>query len=221
MPNLTEEATQLGTEEEISPTMAEAKTIEEVSPTVTKTKSRVEASPTVTVTKTKAEATHTVTLTKTKEEENQELITSHLPGINPVDILTQFEKTYDLDCLGWEYFSDVWLDECISTGFKDPSYGFTVFSRNENTVDYIEASVFQIDDPNINIILSYFKEVLSLPYEGSNPDEILNWIESEIPSLNSTPGDIRQFSYSNVFYKLYGDIGFIWLEIGEIEQYLN
>jgi hypothetical protein len=219
MLNLTEESTQLGTEEEISPTMAEAKTTEEVSPTRTKTKIIAEASPTVTVTKTKpeasptvtktkAEASHTVTITQTNDEDNQELITSHLPGINPVDILMQFEKAYNLDCLGWEYFSDVWLDECISTGFKDPSYGFTVFSRNEDTVDYIEASVLQIDNPNVNIILSYFEEVLSLPYEGSNPDEILNWIESEIPSLNSTPGDIRQLYYSNVSYKLYGDIFF-------------
>lgn len=210
MPNLTEEATQLRTEEDFSPTMTVARTTEEVSPTVTKTKTKTETSPTVT--------SPTVTITKTKDEENQELFTSHLPGINPSDILTQFENTYNLDCFGWEYFWDVWSNECITTGLKDPEYSFAVYSRNENTVDFIVASVFQLD-PSINIILSYFEDVLALPYEGSNTDEILNWIESEIASL--TPGDIRQFSYSNISYKLYGNIGFIFLEIGEIEQYLE
>jgi len=205
--NLNEETTQLITEEEISLTV-----------TITKTK---EITPTVTLTKTKEEIAPTATLTISKEEENQEVISSHIPGINPADILDQFEKNYDLDCLGWKFFWDVWLDECISTGFEDPSYGFTVFSRNEDTVDYIEASVIQLDYPNEDVIISYFEDVLELPYEGSSKEEILNWIKSEIPTLNGTSGDIREFTYSNISYKLYGDIECIWLEIGEIEKYLE
>jgi hypothetical protein len=217
--NHNKETPQLITEEETEPTVTLTKT-EENTPTVAITKTE-EIIPTITLTKTQENITPTVTETIPTDEENQEDIPSHIPGINPVDILDQFEKNYDLDCYGWEFFWDVWMDECISTGFKDPSYGFTVFSRNEGTVDYIEAGVIQLDYPNKDVIIAYFEEVLELPYEGSSKEEILNWIKSEIITLNGTPGDIREFVYSDITYKLYGNISAIWLEIGEIEKYLE
>jgi hypothetical protein len=146
---------------------------------------------------------------------------SHIPGLNPEEILDKFSSKYNLNCLGWSYFWNVWSDECITTGWTDPSYGFAVFSRNKNTVDYIEASVSQINNPTLIKITSYFEEVLELPYSGSSPEIVIKWINSEIPNMDGTPGDIRRFTHSGINYRLYGNIEFMWLEIGEIEQYIE
>jgi len=153
-------------------------------------------------------------------EITQALQESLLQGLDPEQILDTFSIKYDLDCLGWSMFWETWSDECLSLGSDDPSYGFTVHSRYEETVDYIEAGVIQFNDPRIDVILNYFREVVELPYSGSSPDEAMEWIESELITLSGTPGDIRETSINGITYKVYGNIGAIWLEIGEIEQFI-
>ena len=145
---------------------------------------------------------------------------SLLQGLDPVQILDKFSSKYDLDCLGWTVFWETWSDECITLGMDDPSYGFTVHSRYEETVDYIEVSVFQFDNPRIDVILNYFREVVELPYNGASPDEVMEWVESELVTLSGTPGDIRETVINGITYKVYGNVAGIWLEIGEIEQFI-
>lgn len=146
---------------------------------------------------------------------------SLLQGLDPKQILDEFSNKYDLDCLGWSMFWETWSDECLSLGSADPIYGFTVHSRFEGTVDYIEASVFQLDNPRIDVIFNYFREVVELPFSGSLPDEAMEWIESELITLSGTPGDIRETVINGITYKVYGSVGAIWLEIGEIEQFIK
>lgn len=146
---------------------------------------------------------------------------SHIPGLNPEEILEKFNEKYHLVCLGWSYGWNVWSDECITMGGVNPSYGFTVYSRNERTVDYIEASVIQLENPQVDIITLFFKDVLELPYAGSSPEMVLDWIKSEIPNMSGIPGDIRNLTYSGINYRLYGNVEGMWLELGEIEQYIE
>lgn len=199
---------------------------EDDSLTVEKTASIVpqeEITATLAITKTKTETpTHIVT-TEVPENlmDDSNFESSHLPGLDPHQIIKTFTEKYDLDCMGWIYFWEIWSDDCFSKDFSNPFYGLSIASRKKNSVDYLSVGILQEGYPRLDVIYNYFEDVLSLPYTGSSQVIIMNWIKSEINSLDATPGDIREITHNNIPYRLYGSHAFIWLEIGEIEEYIE
>lgn len=164
-----------------------------------------------------------VVATEELVEEDQDIETepSHIPGLDPSETIAFFKEKYKLDCVGWSKYWDIWSDDCFSSGFNGPLYSFSIFSRKKDSVDFIEAGIIQEGTPRIDVIYNYFTDVLNLPYIGSSPEIIMDWIKTEMNTLIGTPHDIREFTHNDITYKLHGDLAYIWLEIGEIEQYIE
>ncbi len=145
-----------------------------------------------------------------------------VPGLDPESVLAQFAEVDLMLCGGWDPFWNIWEGYCYTQAPPYPSYVITVFSRTPDTVDNVQASVYMQDDPDIEVMLAFFEQILNLPYQGADPETILAWARAEL-----TGADLYEFLYeetthNGIPYLLSGTITFgINLDIGQIEPFIE
>ena len=90
-----------------------------------------------------------------------------------------------------------------------------ISGREPFTVDFIEASVLQYENPDLETANSILGLVASIAYDGATPDEARAWVESAIPALSSEPGQAQEMAFGGVKYVLSGSPTALTLEMGE------
>ena len=119
-----------------------------------------------------------------------------IPGLQPVDVYLNMEKNgfETIKNLGSEY-GNSWESKKSYDGFD---YSVKIFSSNASTVESIKATAIlkDIRSGNIDNSKQFFIYVSSIPYDGSNPAEIKNWL------MKNFNKDKTSITISNVKYTL-------------------
>jgi hypothetical protein len=145
-----------------------------------------------------------------------------VPGINPEMILAHFAEQDRMVCGGWYPFWNVWEGYCYTPAPPYPAYSVHVYGRTGDTVDNIQAAVDQREDADIEVIVSFFEEVLTLPYEGAAPETILAWVRAELSGAEPDQFLDAVMTHNGIPYTLSGFLTYaISLDIGTIEPFIE
>ena len=145
-----------------------------------------------------------------------------VPGLDPERVLAHFGEGDRMLCGGWDPFWNIWEGYCYTIAPPYPAYVLTVYSRTIDTVDNVQASVYLEDGPDLEVIVAFFEEVLNLPYEGSDPEPILAWVNTELTGADLYTFFFEEMTFNGIPYTLSGTITFgINLDIGTIEPFIE
>lgn len=109
-----------------------------------------------------------------------------LPGLMFVDVYLNMEeqgfkttKTFSAD------YGNLWECKYDDQGI---SYSVSVFGKDASTVESVTATATIQDVLNKSILTTkpFFVFVSSLPYDGSNPEQIAQWIDQNFDNDKST-----------------------------------
>ena len=119
-----------------------------------------------------------------------------IKGLAPVDVYLNLEEKgfTTTKNLGSEY-GNSWENSMTSEGI---TYNVSTFSHDTNTVESIQISVTILPPKKIEASKQFFKYISSLPYENSNPEKTIQWIEDNFYNDKETLiiGDAKFSIYS-------------------------
>jgi hypothetical protein len=145
-------------------------------------------------------------------EASPEAVTGQIPGLTPRNVTVTLEKnqfTCTLPIKGAVHY-----DRTCTRGVPAVQVFQVVISgRAPGTVDFIEASILQYENPQNEVAIQILNLVAGLPYDGSTPDEAKAWVESTVPALGSST---QETTLGGVKYVLYGPPTKLTLEMGEL-----
>ena len=145
-----------------------------------------------------------------------------VPGLNPEWVMAQFAQQEGMLCGNWDTFWNIWEGYCYTQAPPYPAYVISVFSRTEDTVDNIQASVYLEDEPNIAVMVAFFEQILNLPYQGADPETILAWAQAELTGADLYEFFFAETAHNGIPYTLSGTITFgVNLDIGLIEPFIE
>ena len=145
-----------------------------------------------------------------------------VPGLTHAIILAHFTEGDRMLCSNWDPFLNIWEGYCYTIAPPYPAYAITIFSRTQDTIDNVQATVYLEDDPDLEVIVAFFEEVLNLPYAGAAPETILAWVRAELSGADLDTFTYEETTHNDIPYTLSGTITFgINLDIGTIEPFIE
>jgi hypothetical protein len=138
-----------------------------------------------------------------------------LPGLAPANVTVSLEGQ-KFTCTNVKK-GVVYYERTCTRGVPSVEVFQVVISGTEPfTVDLIQASIRQYDNPDIEVAASILGLVASMAYDGSTPEEARAWVESTIPALSGDTGGTQEMTFGGVKYVLHGSPTALTLEMGEL-----
>ncbi len=92
------------------------------------------------------------------------------------------------------------------------------YSRTLGTVDFIDASVLQSDEPADDLSTAFLGFMATMPFDNAEPDAAKAWVAKTIPGLKGE-GDIREATFGGVPFQLFGIPTARALEMGTMPEF--
>ena len=77
------------------------------------------------------------------------------------------------------------------------------YARTLTTVDFIDASAMQFDEPNDGLAAEFLGYVATMPFDNAEPEAARAWVVETLPTLQGT-GDVREATFGGVPFTLFG-----------------
>ena len=142
-------------------------------------------------------------------------VKGNIPGLSPVNVTVALEGR-KFTCTNVKKQAAYYQRSCTRGVSSVEMFSVLISGRETFLVDYIEATIRQPKDPDIEIATSIWELLASLPYDGATPEEARAWIEKTIPALSAAPGGAQEMTFGGVKYVLYGPPTELTLEMGEL-----
>lgn len=130
-----------------------------------------------------------------KQATTEKVSYAKIPGLMPVDVYQNMEGKGFTTKKNFSDNGNLWTSTYAGAGI---SYSVGAFSHDASSVESVQATarVTDVTNKNISAALPFFLFLSSLPYDGSNPTKVGNWLR------NNFNNDKSSVTISNVEFTI-------------------
>jgi hypothetical protein len=139
--------------------------------------------------------------------------TGLLPGLQPADIKVNLEQR-QFACTSADKGVTYYVWTCKrDVGTIQMVVDF--YARTLQSVDYINAVVLQLGQPEDKVATPFLAFMATMPYDGAEPDKARAWVETTLPTIKQDR-DVRTATFGGVTHELFGGPTARNLQIGSL-----
>lgn len=138
-----------------------------------------------------------------------------LPGLQPAEVRLNLEdRQFTCDLVYSPDDTDPYFKwECIQENI-DNYIIVEIWSRSLTTVDLIQVGIMQFGEPDNSFAIDFLGFMATMPYDEAEPDQARNWVAETLPTITES-GDVRETTFGNVKFQLFGIPTARFLDIGD------
>lgn len=138
-----------------------------------------------------------------------------IPGLAPANITVKLEQL-KFTCTAVKKGKVYYERTCLKGLPSTVLFQVSIAGREPSSVDFVRTSIKQNGTPDTKVAAELLSFMATLPYQNAVPDDAKAWVESTISVLGTQATDAHETEFAGVKYKLYGPLGALILEMGEL-----
>lgn len=136
----------------------------------------------------------------------------NIPNITVDDLIAYLEQDYA--CQQREKQNNLYSWQCVYTMDKT-SYEVLIFSRDDSSIDLIDANIVQDQNPDDQLAVEYLCKIAAIPFDFEPQEESCDWIRNALPNITQI-GDLHEKEFNGIRHLLYGTAEARSLELGKL-----
>lgn len=136
-----------------------------------------------------------------------------LPGLMPADVTVNLEQR-GFTCTSVEQGQLYYVRSC-DKNTNDYSLHVEIYGRELFSVDFIDSTVLQHNNPDYEFAASFLGFMATMPYDGALQQEARSWVEATVSTIKGQ-GNMVEKVFAGVTYRLRGIPTAITLEMGDL-----